>query len=307
MIVHYGIKRKSDHRFYDPPLDNQEMTLCKKWLEKHAESKKVNKIDCINSYGLKHRIEKDVGEYISNGACIQAACDLGFQYWVGDDSMNANFYMELLLPEGEWKRIRPGGFSGWLFKQTDYALAVDAKHDSNWPRRASTFMEFWKYLKKWEHVIEEFCYLWERWSGNPAPRPDQVDTDLVYEKECDFINYGEEYPQAEDGFAYIYALVETDMEHSLIKVCYIGQTQYPKKRFNQHVLQPGTIVKVKWIGGLLNEGKYPQMAIFDKVPISEALQREKAAIHAFSECETLWDKELNDFLPLEEALLNTKY
>ena len=307
MIVDYGIKRESDNKDYEPPVDSHEEFLCKEWLEKYAKSKRVNKIDCINSYGLKHKIENQIGQYVSNGACIQAADDLGFKYWIGEDSINANFYMQLLLPEDEWKRIRPSGFSGWLFKQTDYALSIDAKRDYDWPRKASTFMDFWQYLKRWEHVLDEFCHLWERWIGSPAPRPDQIDTDAVYEEECDFINYGMEYPQAEDGFTYLYALVETDSRNSSLKVRYVGQTIKPAIRLRQHVLQPGTIEKVKWVGSLLNEGKYPKMAIFEKVVISEAKQKEKAAIYAFSECETLWDKEINEFRPIEEALLNINY
>jgi hypothetical protein len=39
----------------------------------------LTKTTAIGSYGLKHTIEDAVGSYISNGACIQAALDLGIK------------------------------------------------------------------------------------------------------------------------------------------------------------------------------------------------------------------------------------
>ncbi len=305
MIVGYGIRKESDHRTYESPLDDRQIELCREWLKKYAKPKNVKKNDCINSYGLKNRIENDVQEYISNGACIQAAMDLGFRYW--EDSINANFYMRLLLPTDEWRRIRACGFSGWLFEQTNYHLALSAKHDSDWPRKASTFLDFWQYLREWPNILNEFYTLWEQWSGKPAPRPEQVDTNLVYEEECHFISHGDRHQQADKGFTYLYALVEAEPVPEPIKVRYVGRTQDPARRLKEHILKPGTLEKVKWIGRLVNNGKFPRMAIFDRVPLTEAAQKEKAAIYAFANCETLWDKENNRFRPIDEALLNENY
>ena len=307
MIVGYGIKKESDHKTYESPLDDGQIVICREWLKKYAKSKNVKKYDCINSYGLKNKIENDAREYITNGACIQAAMDLGFRYWVGEDSVNANFYMQLLLPEDDWKRIRACGFSRWLFEQIDYRLSASAKHDSDWPRKASTFLDFWQYLNRWPNILNEFYDLWEQWSGKPAPRPEQVNTDSVYQEECPFVSRGERYSQADEGFTFLYALVEKEPVHERIKVKYVGQTRDPVIRLRDHILKPGTLERVKWIGHLLTEGRFPSMAIFDTVPISEADQKEKAAIYAFANCETSWDKENNRFRPLDEALLNENY
>ena len=102
----------------------EKVAICKKWLSENAKRKRVPKDECINSYGLKHRIEEEVGEYITNGACIQAAIELGFAYWRGfadwrgEDFINARFYMELnIKPENRLEKAI--GFSKWLFEQDD--------------------------------------------------------------------------------------------------------------------------------------------------------------------------------------------
>jgi len=115
------------------------------------------------------------------------------------------------------------------------------------------------------------------------------------------------YPDAEDPYTYLYALVEIGEELNELKVRYIGQTNSPTRRFKEYVLTPGTIPKVKWVGGLLNEGKEPRMAIFDKVRKDIANVRERAAIYAFSLTENYWDDTLEGFPNWQEALLNAKY
>jgi hypothetical protein len=73
----------------------------------------------------------------------------------------------------------------------------------------------------------------------------------------------------------------------------------------EHILRPGSFDRVKWIAQLLETDQYPQMAIFDtNVALSMANALEKAAIYAFSECETRWDENLDGFPPLDDALLN---
>ena len=126
-------------------LSENEIELCKEWLVKFAKRKNRRPGECVNSYYLKHVIEEAVDKYVPNGAAIQAALNLGFRYRA-DDGPNAYFHMELLLPEDDWKRVKPGGFSRWLFRQPGM-LGSDAKDDPDWPRTAMRFIDFWRYLK----------------------------------------------------------------------------------------------------------------------------------------------------------------
>jgi hypothetical protein len=194
-------------------------------------------------------------------------------------------------------------------------LTVDAKEDPTWPRKAKRFIDFWWYLDRHCTMSDEdrddLSDVWERWAGYSAPRPDFVDTDSVYDQECDFISYGDSYPLAAHGCTYLYALVDNEIvvikpEISVerLRVRYIGQTTSPSKRLRDHIHRPGSIERVKWIGGLLNNSKPLRMAVFDIVDRSRANILEKTAIYAFSECETRWDDELGDFPPLDAALLN---
>lgn len=294
----------------DEMLSQSEIELCKDWLLKFAKRKNRKRGEGVNSYYLKHVIEETISQYAPNGACIQAAIDLGYKYAV-DDGPNAYFHMELLLPDEDWKRVRPRGFSKWLFKQ-EAMFGLDAKYDPNWPRTATRFIDFWRYLKcdgdGW--VSEAICNAWEKWTGRIAPRPDFIDTDPVYSCECDFISYGQPYPIAPPQSTYLYALIEDVVDQikeysfTRIRVRYVGQTTSPTKRLRDHVHRPGSIDRVKWIGGLLNTNQSLRMAVFDTVAKSMADVLEKAAIYAFSESETRWDDELDGFPPLDEALLN---
>ncbi len=292
----------------------EKIQVCRKWLADNAEKKKVANEDCVNSYGLKHRIESDLGEYITNGACIQAALDLGFRYWRREDSPNANFFMALKVAK-EDKPLKPTGFSKWLFQEEDYGYLPDAEFDPEFPRTATRFIDFWRYLEKFgDNMLEELCRAWQKYSGEEPPRPDLIDTQPVYDKECDFLSFGEAYPKAPKGTKYLYALVEIEEKEfesggekytiELVRVKYIGQTDNPSLRLTDHVLRPGNIDKLKWIGGLVGLEKWPQMAIFDTVMESDANRLERAAIYAFSSNETPWDDEIDGFPPLDAALLN---
>ncbi len=260
----------------------------------------------LNSYYLKHVIERAVGHYISNGALIQAAIALGFEYSL-IDGPNALFHIELRLPEDDWKRVKPTGFSKFLFNQDNLRLARHSKADSTWPRQAKRFIDFWRYLRcdrdGW--TDDELCEAWESWTGKMPPRPDLIKTRVVYDRECDFISYGDRYPVADEGATYLYALVDIDEEYDLIRVRYVGQTVSPSKRLTEHIKKPASIDRVKWIGRLLYEDKYPQMAIIRRgVTLSEADSLEKAAIYAFQSYEAHWDDQLDGFAPLDDALLN---
>ena len=142
------------------------------------------------------------------------------------------------------------------------------------------------------------------------PRPDLIDTGPVYNQECDFISYADPYPLAPNGCTYLYALLEKEIvlvsttEIERVRVRYVGQTTSPAKRLRDHTHRPGSIERVKWIGGLLNNNVPLQMAIFDIADNSMTSVLEKGAIYAFSKCETRWDDQLNGFPPFDDALLN---
>lgn len=296
--------RKYDVREEEAP-DRTHVDDCKQWLMKHAKKKHLPK--GLNSYYLKHVVEEAIGHYVTNGAFIQAAIELGFKY-SSIEGPNAFFHIELKLPEDEWMRVKPEGFSKWFFKQDELFLAQDAKADPNWPRRAKRFMDFWRYLNRSCGINEEdkdtLSEAWETWSGRTAPRPDSIDTDAVYDRECDFIKYGDPYPVAPSGYTYLYALVDNEDKFDRVRVRYVGQTTSPHKRLRDHVHRPGSIERVKWIGALLNDNKTLQMAVFSTVSLPLAKTLEKAAIYAFCECETRWDEQSNGFPPWDDALLN---
>ena len=56
------------------------------WLATVEKAKTVN--NRRDSYGLKHVMEAETGEYVSNGVFIAAAIHAGFPYWVEAGSIN---------------------------------------------------------------------------------------------------------------------------------------------------------------------------------------------------------------------------
>src|SRR5439155_1372906 len=83
----YGVREK------EMPLRTH-VDECKQWLLKYAKKKRLAQGKCLNSYYLKHLAEKAIGHYITNGALIQAAIELGFRY-SSIFGPNAYFHMEL--------------------------------------------------------------------------------------------------------------------------------------------------------------------------------------------------------------------
>jgi hypothetical protein len=51
----------------------EEVAICRDFLDRCDRTKTAR----VDSYGLKHIIERWAGDYVSNGACLQAAVDLG--------------------------------------------------------------------------------------------------------------------------------------------------------------------------------------------------------------------------------------
>src|SRR5713226_1791771 len=99
----YGVDEK------EAPARN-EVDACKQWLLKYAKKRRLTEDTCLSSYYMKHVVERAVGHYVSNGAFIQAAVELGFEH-SRVAGLNAAFHIELRLPEDEWKRVKPTGFS----------------------------------------------------------------------------------------------------------------------------------------------------------------------------------------------------
>lgn len=75
------------------PISDKEVQLCKEWIKKCITKRKtINKEK--GSYGLKHVVEKHYKTYISNGAFIKAAIDMGFNY--KQNGLNAFFNMSFV-------------------------------------------------------------------------------------------------------------------------------------------------------------------------------------------------------------------
>lgn len=70
------------------PIDQEEVALAKIFLSKLEKTTSVNR-RCRGSYGLKHDAERYAGNYISNGALIAAAVELGFRVSPIAESPNA--------------------------------------------------------------------------------------------------------------------------------------------------------------------------------------------------------------------------
>ena len=293
----------------DRPLIPDEIETCEEWLTEY--SKTYSKIRNESSHSLKEKVEDWADTYVSNGAFIQAAHNLGYPIKGIDDGLNAYFGIKLLIPEEEWKYVQPIGFSRWLFKKQDEDsvishLAGDAIFDDTWPRKAEKFIDFLDYLKSLnasEGAINTLCTAWEAYSGEKAPYPnDEVveSCEMFYETaNGQIINYGDKYPKAPDGTTYIYVLFEEGNDSRTVK--YVGQTVNPSTRLKAHITCPGTIDKVKWVGGLLNKDRYPKMGIIKSVPISEAWILERTYMYAFEDFERKIDQKRG------EVLLNKVY
>ena len=285
----YNTKYEQKYSQKEVNTDPSEVQICRTWLQQFARPKRIKKDDCIGSYGLKHEIERRVGQYVSNGACIQAAIELGYNFWHRSGGINAHFYMELILPEDQWKRERPTKFSRWLFNQSKRNdpigdLARDAQSDSTWPRRAEKFIDFWSLLQKEDasdNAIEALAKGWREFSGKEPPIPTYeilVNCDDFYEGLTDEISFTESYPSAPSNGTYIYVLYESGLSNRRAK--YVGQATQPTKRLQQHITCPGSIEKLLWTADLIKRDKYPKMAIIDLVDKSEASQLEQCYIYA---------------------------
>jgi|SRR5215203_473391 len=76
----YGMSPNYHYGECKPP-EQKQVDLSKSWIMKNCEPRKTINHN-HSSYGLKHVVERDVEEYISNGAFIKAAIELGYKYKV---------------------------------------------------------------------------------------------------------------------------------------------------------------------------------------------------------------------------------
>lgn len=303
-LIHKEHYNSDKHR----PPTQEGIDLCKKWIGNFC--KKGNMNPAAHSHSLKCKVECWIEEevtYVSKGAFISAALNLGYKaHALGNKSKDAIFNMILLQPE--WKRIRPIGFSKWLFDQKDQYtsigdLAKEASKDETWPRRATNFSEFQLYLeinmRATSTCLRTLKEAWIACYGEKPPYPDSktyTNCDRFYDEECDVLEYGDSYPEAPNGKTYIYVLFEASGNDGLLHVRYVGKTDKPAERLKQHITCPGSIEKVIWTSKLLEAGTYPRMGIIELVSLTEASLAEKIYILAFGDYERRPDQSITEVL-----------
>ena len=295
-----------------PSDSGDEVEKCQEWIRLFAKTQKSINLKAY-SYALKHRVEDWANKYVSNGDFIKAALLEGYNFsqdfsknaLFKNDGLNVFFNMELLSDE-KWRNIKPTHFTKWLFRRIDENspigdLARDAYDDPTWLRTSKRFYDFWIYLKSLSvsnDVIESLLSAWKEYSAQEPPFPDDniiFKCETFYNNECDVVRYNENYSNAPDNCTYIYVLFEDKPER---KVKYVGQTTTPAQRLKQHVLNPGNLEKLAWVGKLVNEGKFPCMGIIDLASSANANRIEQTYIYAFA------DFERNDGQDIKDVLLN---
>jgi len=94
----FGLCAPGDEKCDRTPPDRREVRICKRWLAKYTTPRKtMNRFS--NSYGLKHVVERTSGadvHYVTNGALILAAVELGYRCKRVRSTPNATFAMKLL-------------------------------------------------------------------------------------------------------------------------------------------------------------------------------------------------------------------
>ncbi|MDM8526269.1 YozE family protein [Desulfococcaceae bacterium HSG8] len=210
--------------------------------------------------------------------------------------------------EGEWRHIRPSGFSRWLFKQNNESspigdLANDAIVDAKWPRKAKKFIEFRLYLVEeagaCQGALDALTEAWTARYHQQPPFPDDYIEDHCeefYAGECDVLKYGDSYHKSPTGKTYIYVIFEPETDSTPPYVRYVGQTKDPSKRLKQHITCPGSIKKVIWTGELLKKGVYPCMGIVDIVENKNVSLMEETYILAFLGIERRVNQPIDDIL-----------
>lgn len=90
-LLEKRFEREYGKPFDGKPPEEGQVRLCMEWLKRFARPRKTVNYR-IGSYGLKHCVEGWDGDYVSNGAFIEAAYRLGFEIIQGGPlSPNAGF------------------------------------------------------------------------------------------------------------------------------------------------------------------------------------------------------------------------
>lgn len=286
---------------YDPKVhkkpNKEQIELCAGWIRKFGKKQKNANFD-YSSYGLKHKVEKWCGIYVTNGAFIKAAIDLGYKYFFDNGVVtNPVFNINLKLPEDNWKRVRPIGFSKWLFGEINRndkvgRLAQDAFSDNEWPRRAGQYVAFRLYLDRKAGASKEFIEAldeaWYQCFQEEPPYPNEEIENKCYEFYSEtkiILDSNTPFKCAPKNMKYLYVLLEPESDESLERVRYVGVTSNPIKRLKRHIVCPGNIEKVIWTGDLLRRGLTLCMGIVGLFDEKEINYIEQIYILSFYEIE----------------------
>ena len=90
-IIRSGLLR-GNHETKDDAPPTGEVLACIHWIMEFAEPTEAV-VKRHTSYGLKHIVERYSGDYVSNGAFIEAALLLGFKCSISHGSINPYFNM----------------------------------------------------------------------------------------------------------------------------------------------------------------------------------------------------------------------
>jgi hypothetical protein len=87
-----------------------EVEICKLWIEEFIDVRKTINGE-RSSYALKHYVEEWADYYIPNGAFIQAAIELGFNF----ESSGPNAWFNMSFTRARKANRVPGRSNNWAF------------------------------------------------------------------------------------------------------------------------------------------------------------------------------------------------
>jgi hypothetical protein len=93
-LTAFGLCTPGDENFDRTPPDPREVEICKRWLRRNAAPRKTMN-PRSHSYCLKHVVERAAGNYVTNGALISAAIEIGYRCKRIRGGPNAIFNMTL--------------------------------------------------------------------------------------------------------------------------------------------------------------------------------------------------------------------
>lgn len=104
-LLEKRFEREDGKPFEAKPPEEDQVLLCMEWLRRFAKPRKTVNY-ARSSYGLKHCVEDWCGEYVSNGAFIEAARRLGFEV-ITRSSDGLNTVFRLSYDKKALERWRP--------------------------------------------------------------------------------------------------------------------------------------------------------------------------------------------------------